>query len=246
MKPADCHCHLDFEQFDHDREDVIERCQERLEFTVNAGSNIEHNRAALDLQENYPGTMVANLGLHPVYTESFDELEEVKQQIREELPAAIGEIGLDHHHVTASREKERQEEVFRSLLELAEGQNLPVVVHSRDAEREVVDILKEHDLPGVMLHCFNGTVSLAKEAVENGMIIGVTTQVIYSDRVEELAREIPLENILLETDSPYLFGDRNEPVNVEKSAKRIAELKDREREKVVEITTRNARDFFNK
>lgn len=245
MKPVDSHCHLDFEQFDSDREKVLERCKEQLEFVVNAGSNLKHNQAALQLEEEYPDLVVANLGLHPTYTESFDQLEEIKRQVREHEPAAIGEIGSDHHHVTDEDLRERQEDVFREMLELAEEINLPVIVHSRDAEEKAVEILKEYSLPGVMLHCFNGSPELAEEAVAEGMKIGVTTQVLYSKRVQQIVKRIDLESLLLETDSPFLYqGERNEPVNVAESAEKIAEIKQVDEGVVIRKTTENAEEFF--
>jgi len=249
MRPVDAHCHLDFEQFDEDREKVLERAREKLEFIANAGSNLEHNRKALKLQEENPDFVVANLGLHPVYTDEFDQLEEIKEQIRREDPPAIGEIGLDHHHVEDRKLKKRQEKVFRELLELAENLNKPVIVHSRDAERKAVKILKEYSLPEVMLHCFNGKPGLADEAAEAGMKIGITTQVLYSNRVEKIVEKLRPEDMVLETDSPYLYrGERNEPANVTESVEKIAEIKNTDEEKIVESTTENAgnihgRDF---
>ncbi|WEL23260.1 TatD family hydrolase [Candidatus Nanohalovita haloferacivicina] len=245
MKPVDAHCHIDFDQFKDDREEVIERSKEELEFIVNAGSCVENNEQALKLQEKYPDFVVANLGLHPTYTEKFDQLEEVKEQIRDNDPVAVGEIGLDHHHITDEAVRDRQREVFREMLALAEDLEKPVVVHSRDAEREAVEIISEYDLPGVMLHCFNGSVELATDAVEKGFLIGVTTQVLYSNRVQNIVRDIDVDNLLLETDSPFLYrGDRNEPLNVAESAKKIAEIKELNEEEVIESTTGNARKLF--
>ncbi|PSH02346.1 MAG: hypothetical protein BRC26_01030, partial [Nanohaloarchaea archaeon QH_8_44_6] len=134
MKAIDAHCHLDFESFDEDREEVIEYCKKSLKFAVNAGSNIEHNKSALELQKKHPDFIVANLGLHPTYTDDFNQVEDIKQQIRENDPVAIGEIGLDYHHVEDREIREKQEEVFTELLELAEELGKPVVVHSRNAE----------------------------------------------------------------------------------------------------------------
>lgn len=246
MKPVDAHCHLDFEQFDDDRDEVVEEAREKLEFVVNAGSNIEHNKAALDLGDQYPGFIIPTLGLHPCYTDDFDQLEQVKEQVRQHDPAAVGEIGLDHHHVQENKLRERQEEVFRELLELAEELGKPVVVHSRDVERKAVEVLKEYDLPEVMLHCFNGPAELAGEAVGAGMTIGVTTQVLYSDRVQQIVERLEPENLLLETDSPYLYrGERNRPVKVVESAEEIAEIKSITGEKVVKATTRNAERIFS-
>lgn len=245
MKPVDAHCHLDFERFDGDRDEVVERCRQVLEFVVNAGSNMEHNRKALELHEEYEDIVVPNLGLHPTYTDHFDELDEIKQMIRDEDPVAIGEIGLDYHHVEEEKLRERQKEVFRELLELAEELDKPVVIHSRDAEQKVFEIVKEYNLPDIMFHCFNGTPELAEEATEEGITIGVTTQVLYSNRVQNIVETISTEDMLLETDSPFLYrGERNEPVNVKGSAEKIAELKSVKKEEVVKATTENARRFF--
>lgn len=245
MKPVDAHCHLDFERFDNDREEVIERTKRKLEFVVNAGSNMETNRKALELGEKYPGFIIPNLGLHPTYTDDFNQLKEVKDLIREENPAAIGEIGLDHHHVKQEKIRDRQEKVFREMLELAEELEKPVVIHSREAEEEVFEIVQEYDIPHIMFHCFNGSPELAEKAVENNIKIGVTTQVLYSNRVQKIVEKIQVEEILLETDSPFLYrGERNEPLNVRESAEKIAEIKDTEIEQVVEKTTRNARKIF--
>ncbi len=244
MKAVDSHCHLDFEQFDEDREEIIKDAEKQLEFIVVAGSNLEHNKAALELERNYK-SVKANLGLHPTYTESFNQLERIKTQIREEDPVAVGEIGLDHHHVEDEEIRERQEEVFREMLELAEELEKPVVVHSRDAEARCVEILDSYDLPGVFLHCFNGEPKLAKEAVEKGMKIGVTTQILYSNRVQNIVDSLNSEDLLLETDSPFLYrGERNQPVNVLESAEKIAEIKETDEETVIEDTTSNSRAIF--
>lgn len=245
MKPVDSHCHLDFERFDGDRDEVVERCREKLDFVVTAGSNIEHNRAALRLQEEHPKLVKATLGLHPTYTDSFDQLEEVKSQIREEDPVAIGEIGLDHHHVEDDEMRKQQEDVFVELLELAEELDKPVVIHSRDAEKKAVEMLETYDIPEVFLHCFNGSPELVRKAASKGMIIGVTTQVLYSNQVQKIVKAIDLDSMVLETDSPFLYrGERNEPVNVRESAEKIAELKSVDVEEVVRKTTENSKKIF--
>jgi len=245
MKPVDSHAHLDFEQYDEDREEVIQRSKERLEFVVNGGSNVENNQKALELEKRYPEFVVANIGLHPCYPEDFSQLEEVKNQVKENNPAAIGEIGLDYHQVKEEDKREEQEKVFRELLELAEEMEKPVVIHSRDAEKDCVEILKEYELENIMLHCFNGTKELAEEAAKEGMKIGVTTQVLYSTRVQNIVKKLEPEDLLLETDAPFLYrGERNEPANVHESADKIAELKEVEKKQVVEATTGNATEFF--
>lgn len=247
MRPVDAHCHIDFEQYDEDREEVIDEAKEKLEFIVNAGSNLENNREVLDLSREHEEFIIPNLGLHPTYTDSFGELDDIKAQIREEMPAAVGEIGLDHHHVSEKQVRKRQEKIFREMLELAEELNLPVVVHSRDAERKTVDILKEYALPDVMVHCFNGKPELAEEAVEEGMTIGVTTQVLYSNRVQEIVKALNADDILLETDSPFLYrGERNSPVKVLESVEKVAEIKNVDEEKVIQASTENAVSIFGR
>lgn len=243
-KPVDSHCHLDFEQFDNDRKQVIKRLKARTAFVVNAGINPEHNQKTLKLAAEHDEINPA-LGIHPVYTDSFDQIDQVKQQIKENNPVAVGEIGLDHHHITDAGKRKKQEKVFTEMVDFAEEHSLPVVVHSREAERKAYKILKDRKTD-VFLHCFNGKPELAKKAAENGIKIGVTTQVLYSSRVQNIARKISLEDILLETDSPYLYrGERNEPVNVQESAEKIAELKDTSVEEVVKKTTRNAKNFYS-
>ena len=245
MKPVDCHCHLDFDQFKDDREEVINRAKEKLEFIVSVGCDPERNNTTLEIAGSNEDFIEFNLGLHPTSTDYFDEVEKVKSQIRDNDPVAVGEIGLDHHHITGEDVRERQEEVFRELLELAEELGKPVNVHSRDAEQKTIEILKEYDLPDILIHCFNGSPKQAREAVENGMTIGVTTQVLYSDEVQDIVRELEVNDIILETDSPFLYrGERNEPVNVCESAEKIAELKETSKDEVIDTTTGNAQRIF--
>ena len=245
MKPVDSHCHLYFDHFNEDREEVIKRARKELEYVVNAGSNKKTNKQVLKLKNRYPDFIKANLGLHPTQTDSFNELEQIKQQIREEDPVAVGEIGLDHYHVKDREKQEEQEKVFRELLQLAEELGKPVVVHSREAERQAFEIIKDFNVPEVMLHCFNGSIELAEEAVQEGMKIGVTTQVLDSKHVQKLVENLCVEDLLLETDSPFLYPDgRNEPVKVVESAEKIAELKNVEEQRVVEATTENSREIF--
>lgn len=246
MRGIDSHCHLDFEQFDEDRDEVIERSRRELEMVVNPGANPSHNEKAFKLHKEFPDFVKFNVGLHPVYTDSFDELEKVMEQIKRFEPCAVGEIGLDYHHVSDETVRERQREVFREMLGLAEELSLPVVLHTRDAEDEVLDILEDYKLEGVFLHCFNGSVEQCKLAQERGYKIGVTTQVLYSSHVQELVKVLELDNILLETDSPYLYrGSRNEPLNIIESAEKIAEIKQADKSHVLDITQNNSVRFFD-
>lgn len=243
-KLVDAHCHLDFKDFDKDRDEVIEDCQEKLEFVINSGREPESNRDSLDLQERYNGFIYATAGIHPTHTDSFDQVDEVKQQLENNEFHAVGEIGMDFHHVEESDMRERQREVFINMVEVAEKMNLPVVVHSRNAEKQVIDILSERSV-NAYLHCFNGSLEQLERALENDMLIGVTYQVEYSSRVQELVKHTDIDNLMLETDSPFLYkGERNTPVTTEVVAEKIAEIKSMSVSEVRKRTKENARDLF--
>lgn len=246
QKGIDSHCHLNFKQFDEDRDDVISRTKEKLERVVNPGANPNHNREAKKLSEKHPEFVEFNTGLHPVYKDDFSKLDEVKQQIIDFDPCAIGEIGLDHYHITSNSSRRRQKQVFEELLGLAESENKPVVLHTRDAEKDVLDILTSYAVEGVFLHCFNGSKELCREAIDRGYYVGITTQVLYSDHVQNLVEEVSLDKLLLETDSPYLYrGSRNEPRNIIESAEKIANLRSVSKERVLDHSTKNAFNFYD-
>ncbi|MFB6265729.1 MAG: TatD family hydrolase, partial [Candidatus Nanohaloarchaea archaeon] len=227
MQLIDTHAHLDFDQYDEDREEVLERCREEMVAVVNSGTNVERNNASLELAEEND-FVHATLGFHPTYIEEDKDLDRIEEQIRENQAkiAGIGEIGLDYHHVREDRWREEQEDVFLRFLDLAEEFQLPVVLHTRDAEKRVMELLEGRELEEVMLHSFNGSPELAEEAVDRGYYIGVSTQVLYSNRVQEVVETVPLDSVVLETDAPFLYqGERNAPWNVEESAEKIAGIK---------------------
>lgn len=248
MRLVDVHCHLDFDQYDEDREAVLEICAERMEAVVNSGTNVERNEASLTLAREH-AVVHATLGIHPTYIEDIaeDAVDRVEQQIRDnqEEIVAVGEIGMDYHHVTDPDWRERQEAMMERMVELAEELDLPVVLHTRDAEKRVLEIMQGFDPDGVVLHCFNGAPALAEEAVDRGYTVSVSTQVLYSNRVQSIVDAVPLEHVTLETDAPFLYqGERNVPWNVEESAEQIAAIKDVEPEEVGRVTTANAFDVF--
>jgi TatD DNase family protein len=208
-----------------------------------AGCDPHTNIQALELCRDRE-FLVPCLGLHPTFTDAFDELDRVEEQLRVNEPPAVGEIGLDHYHVDDAETQSRQREVFERMLGLAEDLDRPVVVHSREAERKTVDILERYSVEGI-LHCFNGSVELAERAAESGLLVGVTTQVLYSSGVESIAESVPLDSIVLETDSPFLYPDgRNEPSKVEEAAEKVAEIRNIDRQEVVESTTRNSARLY--
>jgi TatD DNase family protein len=248
MRLIDTHCHLDFDQYDDDREDVLATSQERMAAIVNVGTDHERNQASRALAERHE-FVYATMGLHPTYITDLadDAIDRIVAQIRENAAQiqAVGEIGLDYHHIRDPDWRERQETVFIRLLDVAADLDIPVMLHTRDAEQRATEIVADYDLP-VIQHCFNGHPDLAKTCIDRGYWISVSTQVLYSQRVQDIAAAVPLDRMLLETDAPFLYqGERNVPWNVEESAEQIAAIKGLEPVEVARQTTANAEAALN-
>lgn len=246
----DTHTHLHFKNFNKDREAVIERAKRKLEGIVEVGVNSNTNNKVLALCKHHPDFLYPALGLHPTDA-SPEDFDAVKKQVLEPAegpkPVAIGEVGLDYHHCKEPTGRKIQGELFESMLELAQEVGLPVIIHSRDAEAECLDLLRSHG-GTVIVHCFSGTVEQAKESLDRGYWISVPTTVCFSAQKQELVQRIPLESLLLETDCPFLSPirrTRNEPAYVEMAAKEISKLLNTSFEQVSSATTKNAKEAFN-
>jgi TatD DNase family protein len=255
---VDSHCHIDGPEYDADREDVIARARDAGVTTMlNVGTGDPGSGAferAVELAEKYPDIYVA-VGVHPHDAKLFDDeaertLVELAKQSKRII--AWGEIGLDYHYDHSPRDVQR--EVFRRQLCIARELNLPVVIHSREADDDTIQILREelagYDRGGV-LHCFGGTLKMAQDAIELGFYISFAGNLTFkkADDLQAIARELPLDRLLVETDCPYLTpvpfrGKRNEPARVVETAKFLAELKGRELEEVGKITSRNFAGLF--
>ncbi|MGL5053655.1 MAG: TatD family hydrolase [Cetobacterium sp.] len=249
MKLVDTHCHLDNEQFDLDRLEVINKIKEKLEFCVNIGYDLKSSEESLKLAKEYD-FIYAVIGIHPIDIAQYnDTLEkQLEEMAKDSNVVAIGEIGLDYHWMTEP--KEVQEERFRKQLELARRVNKPVVIHTRDAMEDTVRILKEYpDLNGV-IHCYPGSIETAKVLIDRFYLgIGGTLTFKNAKKTVEVVKGIPLDRIVIETDSPYLTpipfrGKRNEPIYVEHIAQKIATIKELNLEEVVRITTENAKKLY--
>ena len=234
----DIHAHLDHFQFKDDLPDVIERAKDVL--IVASGINPETNRFALYLSGKYRNVK-ASLGLYPIEAleaeikrgeypiepEKFDidgEIGFIKEN--KDLIVAIGEIGLDYSLVPETEKK--QKELFQKMIEFAEKIKKPVVIHSRKAEQEVIDMLESSRLKKIILHCFCGKQKLVKRAQDNGWYFSIPTNVVKSQQMQFIAETTNINNLLTETDSPYLSpypGKRNEPSFVIEAVKKIAEIK---------------------
>ncbi len=255
IRLIDTHAHLDFSEFDADRQKVITRAQEAgVEIIVNAGAGLEASQAGVALAETYPQVYAA-VGVHPheATTLNEDVLAELRVLARHPRVVAIGEIGLDYYRDLSPRPVQRQ--AFQQQLALASEVGKPIIVHDREAHQDVMNMLRQwvresHQPVGVM-HCFSGDLAMAREVIEMGFYVSIPGPVTFTNarRLPELVRALPLERLLIETDCPYLTphphrGKRNEPAYVRLVAEAIAQIRGIPLEQVAHITTTNARALF--
>lgn len=248
----DSHAHLEDEKYDKDREEVIEECKKDLTFLINVGSNILTSKQSIKLAHNYD-FIYASVGIHPHDAQKeFDKVEEIERLALQEKVVAIGEIGLDYYYNDPP--KEFQKEVFIKQIRLAKKLNLPIIIHDRDAHGDILDILKQEwtkDLRGVF-HSYSGSVEMAFQAIEMNFYISLGGPVTFKNakKPKEVVKAVPIEKLLIETDSPYLTpepyrGKRNTPVYVKFVAEKIAELREMSYEEVCRITAENAIKLFD-
>ena len=249
----DTHCHIDFEEFDDDREDVIKRAKDKLDHVIVSGYSNESNMKVLQLSKDYEGFIYPTFGFHPVSSQnaSEEDLRIAHENIRNNLDSilAVGEVGMDYYYVTDKALRERQQEIFKSFLELANEYRVPIVMHVRDCEKKAVNIIEDYDdIPYFVFHCYGGSLKTAKRIMNRGdSYMSFSTMLCYSKHHQDLIEKIDLDYVLTETDSPYLAmtkEERNEPANVVKAVHKIAEIKNMDISTVDEITTNNARKIF--
>lgn len=249
----DTHCHIDFEDFDEDRKEVIARAKDKLDFVVASGFSQKSNQNVLELSKEYEGFIYPTFGFHPVSSQNStdDELKETQDHVIDNLSniVAIGEVGMDYYYVTDKTLRERQQEIFTSFLELANEYKTPIVMHVRDCEKKAVNIIEPYDdIPYFVFHCYGGSLKTAKRIMnKDNCFMSFSTMLCYSKHHQDLIEKINLDYVLTETDSPYLAmtkDERNEPVNVVNAVNKIAEIKDIDVSAVDEITTNNARKVF--
>lgn len=254
MKITDTHAHYTDHAFDNDRDELLTRIlNESAEKIITIGCSVSESEEAVLLAEKYDN-LYAAVGIHPenVMDLPDDYLVEIEALTRNKKVIAIGEIGLDYHYEGYNREK--QIKVFREQLALAQKLNLPVIIHSRDAAKDTMDILRETiaEKPlKAQLHCFSGSVETARELVSWGFMVSFTCSLTYknSKKAHTVCENIPIENIMLETDCPYmapaeLRGKRCDSGMLIYSAEKLAQIKKIETEKAIEICNKNAEAFF--
>lgn len=265
MELIDIHAHLDHARFKHDLDEVIDRARKSgVKAIITSGVNSRTNRLVLEIQKRYADIVKVSFGIYPLDAlaeeiklgeadgfvrdiEGFNldkELEFIEEN--KEKCVAIGECGLDYNYVT--EKKEEQKEVLKKIIKLVEKIDKPIILHTRKAEQDVLDIVEKSKIKKVILHCFSGRKSLIKRAVDLGYFFSVPPIITRLQHFQTLVNLVPIEQLLTETDAPYLSpvaGERNEPANVSFTIKEIAKIKNLSEEEVAEIIFSNAKKLFN-
>lgn len=249
MNLVDVHCHLTMRHFKKDIDHVILRARERgLILIVTSSISPEDFFSSLKIVEKYRNYVYVTLGLHPpgVTRETFKQTVKLIEKYKRNI-LGIGEVGLDFYHVKSENLRKLQQKTFREFIRLSKKLELPLVVHSRNAMDLTLNILEEEDADNVMLHCFTGNKKDVKIAMEHGWLISIPTAVVNRLQFRPIAETVSLNYMVLETDSPFLSpfrGQRNEPANVFYAAVKVAEIKSESLDKITEVTTKNALNFF--
>lgn len=264
----DTHAHLNFFEFEKDREEMIGNCLKQGVGMINVGTNLKSSKKAIEISEKHENVF-ASIGLHPLNIDSeflknkgysgeaegflekdFDY--NAYKALKADKVVAVGEIGLDYWYRPKSEAKkelfkQEQKRIFESQLDLAEELDLPVIIHCRAAFDDLYGILSKRKIKGV-LHCFTGSKEEAERLLALGLYMGING-IIFKLDMEEAIAAIPLERILVETDCPYLsppgYGERNDPLAVKVVIKEIARIKGLKEEGVAEKTARNAKELFD-
>ncbi|MEZ5306902.1 MAG: TatD family hydrolase [Pyrinomonadaceae bacterium] len=254
----DSHCHIDGERFQDDIEDVVNRALESgVEAMLNVGTGSPKDRSfeeTVGLTERFPSIYGA-VGIHPHDASEYDESVERRllDLTRNEKIIAWGEIGLDYHYDHSPRDI--QKKVFERQLNVAAETSLPVIIHSRSADDDTIEILRRAlgsgNTRGGIMHCFGGSVEMAQQALDLGMMISFAGNITFkkADELRAAAKVVPLERLLIETDSPYLTpephrGKRNEPARVADTCRFLADFLELDEHTLAKTTTSNFYRFF--
>ena len=245
------HAHYDDKKFDEDRNEILNSLKENnIKYVVNVGADMKSSYDSIKLSQEYD-FIYASVGVHPHEARNMKEEDYkiLEQWLQYDKVVALGEIGLDYYYDFSPREVQR--EVFKKQLKICENITKPVIIHSRDANQEVFDMIKESKVRKGVIHAFSGSLEMALEYIKLGFFIGVGGVLNFknANKLVNVVENIPLEHILIETDSPYLSpvpvrGTRNNSQNLKYIVEKISEIKHIERENVEKITLETAKMFF--
>lgn len=250
---VDSHAHYDDEQFDADRDEVLKRIQQQgVVRVVNPASNLDSARKCIELSETYDFLYCA-VGIHPHDSKEFSEetLESIREMASNKKVVAIGEVGLDYHYDFSPQNI--QKECFAAQIQLALELKLPLIIHDREAHRDVLDIIKAEKgyEAGGVFHCFSGSVELARTVLDLGFYIALGGAVTFKNAVKpvEVAKYVPADRLLVETDSPYMApvpyrGKRNDSGYLHEIIQKIAEIRGSDFDVIANTTAQNANRLF--
>ena len=253
MKIIDTHCHPQFPDYDKDQEEMIKRNLDDGVFMIAVGADLKSSKGAIELAKECKGKIWATIGAHPDEIGDNFNIEGYGKIITKEV-VAIGEVGLDYYRTPEEEKRKRQKEIFLQFANLAKENDLPLILHVRNekngksAHDDMAELLSG-DMQGVA-HSFTGTVDEARKYLNLGFYLGFNGIITFANQYDEVVRYAPIEQILLETDAPWLSpipyrGQRNEPMRVREVVKRVAELKNMELEELVNICNQNATKLFS-
>ena len=269
----DTHCHLNFSEFQKERLNILKQCRKEKINLIIVGIDIKSSRRAVDLAENNLGAW-ATIGLHPLYLKKINrqEILTLSELAKMEKVVAIGEVGLDYHHFDSRESRKsleqkivRQKKFLSEMIKIANENNLPVIFHSWGSDKEIEGIIgKRNSYSDILelienqpvkkkgiVHSFIGSYKTAKQFTEKGFFIGLNGIITYSDSYDRLIKEVGLENIVLETDAPYLTprpfnkNQKNTPCNVKTVARKIAQVLKVNIKTVYRKTFLNAKKIFS-
>jgi TatD DNase family protein len=245
----DVHCHLEQKDYEKDREEVIKKCRGELKAVITCCCHPDDFDLTMEMVEKHKNFVFATVSIHPEYIKEIEHLrvDDFLKRIEKnkEKIVGIGETGLDFI-IEEPEWREKQKELFIKFIDFAKNLNLPLVIHARKAFAEAIEILEKYGAKRVLMHFFTEK-SLLSRMIQNGWSISVNTTLLKSKTIKKIVRDMPLEKIMTETDSPWLGpeGKKNDPTSVKFVIEKIAEIKKIDFKEVDKITTQNAIEFFN-
>ena len=246
---TDTHCHI-YKEYYESIDNVLENAKDvGINRVINNGCDNKSNKEVLELIDKYPN-MYGAIGIHPENVETYteDDIKYIEDNLKKSKIVAIGEIGLDYHYTKDNKEK--QINLFERQLKIAEKYHIPVIIHSREATEDTINCLKKYNITGV-IHSFSGSLETAKIYIKMGFILGINGVITFKNsKLKEVIKEIDLENIIFETDSPYLTpepfrGQKNEPARIINIAEFICNLKNIDKSQASIITNENIKRIFD-
>jgi TatD DNase family protein len=249
MQLIDTHSHIYYDKYKDDLSEVINRATaNNICNIICVGVDIDSSKKSIKISEEY-AMIYSTVGYHPHESKDAEKmyLDQLQDLLAHPKVVALGEIGLDYYYNHSDHKT--QIRVFREQLELAKTLDIPVIIHNREADNDLYENLKDSGISKGVIHCYSSDIKYAQKIFDLGLIISFTGIITFSDQLQKVVKEIPIENMMLETDSPYLTpiphrGKRNEPYMVNFIAEKIADIKQMSIDEVASITTKTAKQFF--